>query len=185
MLIPEYQYLTTDEVLRIASQKEQLTDEARMTLETELARRKLSDEEVQSYKVEYLAAERVEKARSANRIFGPSWSSHRGIGFKFLGKSNGRRDPSGRFEEYESTQWFIIFSFPVFPVATFTVRRVLSRRLGIVFKSEPHTIQRHPRNWEQILATWIKAVLILWAILLMLRHPEWLIYLFQRVKELF
>jgi hypothetical protein len=183
MLIPEYQYLTTDEILRIASQKEQLTDEARMALETELTRRKLSDGEVQSYKEEYLAAERVEKVRAANRITGSSWFSQRGVGFKFLGKSNGRRDPSGRVEEYESTQWFIIFWFPVYPVATFTVRRTLSRWLGIVPKSQPHTIQRHPRNWEQILTTWIKAALILWAILLLLRHPEWLVHLFKRVKE--
>jgi hypothetical protein len=39
-------------------------------------------------------------------------------------------------------------------------------------------IERHPRNWEQILLTWGKAALVVLALrltfLLLLRHPEWL-----------
>src|SRR5579863_2457600 len=41
--------------------------------------------------------------------------------------------------------------------------------------------ERHPRNWEQILLTWVKAAAVLLAIrptfLLLLRQPEWLTHL--------
>ena len=41
-----YQQLTEDELLHIADEKEQLTDEARLALESELSRRNLSTSEV-------------------------------------------------------------------------------------------------------------------------------------------
>jgi hypothetical protein len=55
-------------------------------------------------------------------------------------------------------------------VATFSVRRDLERRLGMPFTSEPIAVEGHPRNWEQIFCTWIKARLLVWVLLLIFRY---------------
>jgi len=99
----------------------------------------------------------------------------------FFGKGNRRRDPSGLFEQYDATLWFVVFWFPVFPIATYTVRRDFSRRLGISWAGNEVASERHPRNWEQILLTWVKAgafvVILRLAFLLVVRHPGWLRHL--------
>lgn len=161
--MPDYQHLTDDEVLQIANERDQLTDDARVVLDSELVRRKLSIKDVYSQKLAYVRAEKLERARTQHRIINRGSFDSSGIGFGFRGKRNLRRDPQGRFEEYESTRWFIILWLPVYPIATFTVHRTLSRGLGIVFKSDPQPIERHPRNWEQILLTWVKAAAVLLA----------------------
>ena len=78
-------------------------------------------------------------------------------------------------EEYDTTLWFAVLWFPVYPIATYTVRRDVERWLGIALASEPSSLQRHPRHWEQILPTWVKAAALLLAIrltfLLLLRLP--------------
>jgi hypothetical protein len=87
---------------------------------------------------------------------------------------------SGVFEHYNTTLWFVILWVPIFPIATYTVRRELEPWWGGVSASD-EIAQRHPRNWEQILLTWVKASLTLFALrltfLLLLRHPEWLRHL--------
>lgn len=96
----------------------------------------------------------------------------------FLGKTNRRRDPSGLFEQYDATLWFVVFWLPVFPIATYTVRRTLERWLGLAWAGSEIAVERRPRNWEQILLTWVKAtavVLVLRLVfLLVVRHPDWL-----------
>src|SRR5213079_2942471 len=118
----------------------------------------------------------------ANRLTRPSFASSRGFGFKFLGKMNYHRDPSDRFEEYDSTQWFTTFWLPIFPVATFKVRRDRSRWLGIPWKSGPQALERYPRNWNQILLTWIKTI----GLLLVLRLTYlWLLMFNRRLLQRF
>ena len=163
--MPNYQDLSTDELLHIALEREQLTDEARFDLDGELTRRKISANELNAYKADCAQADEEDRVRSANRVVRPGFLSRRDFGFRFLGKMNCHRDPSGQFEEYESTQWFVVFWIPVFPIATFKVRRNLSRWLGIDWRSDPEAIERYPRNWNQILLTWVKAM----AFLLVLR----------------
>jgi hypothetical protein len=155
--MPRYQDLNTYELLHVAAERDQLTDEARMELDVELSRRNISAGDVNSYRLDFEMAEHEDKVRTANRLIRPNFASQRGFGFKFLGKMNYHCDPSGRFEEYDSTQWFTVFWLPVFPVATFKVRRDRSRWLGIPWKTDPQAIERYPRNWNQILLTWVKA----------------------------
>jgi hypothetical protein len=174
----EYQHLTADELLHLAEEREQLTEEARLALDGELHRRRLSSSDVDSHRIEHAAAARAEDLRVASRLTGITYISHVGFGKKFLGRSNRRRDPSGLFEQYDTTLWFVVLWFPVFPIATFTVRRELERWLGMLVASDAIALDRHPRNWEQILLTWAKAALVVLALrftfLLLLRHPEWL-----------
>jgi hypothetical protein len=173
----QYQDLTEDELLNLASEREQLTDEARLALESELGRRKLSEPEVNAYKRQRADDDEAEKLRRAKR------QTVRDIGRKFLGKSNRRRDPSGVFELYESTLWFVVLWFPVYPIATYTVRRDLERWLGMTFASDEIALERHPRDWEMILLTWVKASALVLGLrllyLVMLHHPEWVKRLFK------
>jgi len=175
--VPDYHHLTDDELLHIAEDRNNLTDEARLALDTELNSRKLTSADIDTYRVGREEAEKADQLQRARTTY----SFNRGITKEFFGKANRRRDPSGAFEEYESTLWFVVFWFPLFPIGTFTLRRDIKRWLGIEWKGSEVALERHPRNWEQILLTWIKAVVVLWVILLsfsLLRHhPEW----FQRL----
>jgi hypothetical protein len=173
----EYQHLTADELLHLAEGREQLTDEARLALEAELSRRNLSPPDIESYRQQRESTEKDDKLKRGVRGYIPEV----GLGKKFLGKTNRHRDPSGLFEQYDTTFWFVVLWFPVFPIAAFTVRRDLERWLGLTVASGEIALDRHPRNWEQILLTWVKAGSVLLALRLtflsLLRHPEWLRHL--------
>ncbi len=171
--MPEYQHLTEGELLRLAEEEEQLTDDARLALDEELCRRQLSSSDIDSYRIERKAAAKADKLKRAVRSYIPDV----GLGKKFLGKANRKRDPGGLFELYGATLWFVVLWFPVFPIATFTVRRDLERWWGGISASDPIALERHPRNWEQILLTWVKAASVLLALrlifLLWVYHPAW------------
>jgi hypothetical protein len=166
----EYQHLTADELLHLAEEREQLTDDARLALDGELSRRNLAPSDMDSYRLQREAADKADKLKRAVRSYIPDV----GLGKKFLGKSNRHRDPSGHFEQYDTTLWFVFLWVPVFPIASYTVQRDLERWLGMVFASDATALQRHPRNWEQILITRVKATAILLALRLafpiLLRH---------------
>jgi hypothetical protein len=172
--MPEYQSLSDDELLHLGEESDQLTEEARLEFETELSRRKLSLRDIDSYRSQREAAETSDALKHAR----PKFVHNSGVGQMFLGKTNRRPDPSGLFEEYESTLWFVIFWFPVFPIASYTVRQDFNRWLGFRWAGGEVSVERHPRNWEQILLTWVKAgavlLLLRLAFLLLSRHPEWL-----------
>jgi hypothetical protein len=175
--VAEYPHLTEDELLHLAEDRQQLTDDARLALDAELSRRRLAPSDIDAYHVEREAADKAEKLKRTVR----SYISNVGLGKKFLGKANRHRDTEKLFEQYDATLWFVVLWFPVFPIATFTVRRDLERWLGFTVGSEAVAIERHPRNWEQILLTWVKAASVLLALrltfLLLEHHPEWLRHL--------
>jgi len=162
--VPEYQTLTDDEVLQLAAERDELTADAQLVLDSELARRRLSIEDVHSHKIAYDHSKKLEQARTQRMILRRGARDQSGIGFRFLGKRNVRRDPSDQFEECDSPRWFTVLWIPVFPIGTFTVRRTIRRWMGIRFKSDPQIITRHPRNWEQILLTWGETAAVLLAL---------------------
>jgi hypothetical protein len=170
----EYQHLTADELLHLAEDREQLTDEARLALDSELSRRKFSPTDIDSYRLRREAGDESDKLKRAT----PSYIHNVGLGKRFFGKTKRHRDTEKLVEQYDTTLWFVVLWFPVFPIATFTVRRDLERWLGVTVASDAVAIARHPRNWEQILLTWVKASAFLLALrltfLMLLRHPEWL-----------
>lgn len=129
--MPEYQNLTDDDVLQLAVERAELTDDARLALNSELSRRSLSIKDIQSHKIACERAQKLDQARTQHRILDRGSYDRSGIGFGFRGKRNLRRDPSGHSEEYDSTRWFNVFWIPVFPITTFTVRRTITRRMGI------------------------------------------------------
>lgn len=175
----DYQTLTDDELLHLAQGAEELTDEARVVLDAELSRRKLTASDIALHLMQCDQWEKEDERRRAVR----SYISHVGLGKKFLGRANRRRDPGAPFELCESTLWFVVLWFPVFPIATYTVRRNLEQWWGGVSASNEIPLERLPRDWEQILLTWTKAFFVLWVIVLVVRHPEWLGYFLKRLPR--
>lgn len=55
-VMQDYQQLSRDEVLRLVLEKDQLTDEARVALDAEVARRGLSHDDFIAFRVEEAAA---------------------------------------------------------------------------------------------------------------------------------
>jgi hypothetical protein len=175
--VAKYQHLTDDEILHLAEDRDQLTDNARLALDVELSRRRLAPSDIEADRIEREAVDKTEKLTNVVRFY----IDRVGLGKKFLGKASRRRDPSGLFEQYDTTLWFVVLWCPVFPIATYTVRRDLERWWGGVSASDEIALERHPRNWEQVLLTWVKASAVLLAIrltlLLLAHHPAWLRHL--------
>jgi hypothetical protein len=165
--------------LHVADERGQLTDEARLALDSELRRRNLSTSEIDAYKRKCADDNAADELRRAKRQV----IHNVGLGKRFFGKTNCCRDPSGLFELCESTLWFVVLWFPVYPIATYTVRRDLERWMGKAFASTEVALERRPRNWEMILLTWVKAAALVLAIrlifLILLHYPEWLRRLFK------
>jgi hypothetical protein len=54
------------------------------------------------------------------------------------------------------------FWFPIFPLGSYRIRRLFRRPWNLCASDEFHVLQKFPqRNWEQILVTWVKAMLAL------------------------
>lgn len=181
--MPEYQNLTDDEVLQLAVERDQLTDDARLVLDSELTRRRLSEEDIRSHEISYQRARKRDRARTRHKLFNQDTFLRPRFGLSFFGKRNLRRDLSGGFEDYETTRWFVLFWIPIFPVASFCVRRIRSRGLGMTCKGDPQVIDHRPKDWEQILLTWVKVASVLLGLRLLYLiakyHPEWIIRLFD------
>lgn len=156
--MPDYQNLTRDELLRLALEKDQLTDEARLALDSEISSRRISSSDIASFQDESQAAQ-AEEDRDVP-AFAASSGSH--IGKKFFGMKNRTHDARFRIEEYDTTLWFFILWFPIFPIGSYRIRRLFHRRWYFCASDEFHVLQKlSERDWEQILVTWIKAVLVL------------------------
>ena len=171
--MPDYQQLTNEEIMSLASQRGDLTDEARLALDCEQRSRNITPQTISSYAAETV---RMKQAEALN-IGIPR--THRGIGRRFFGKNNYQLDSQFAFEEFDTTLWFVLFWFPLVPLGTYRVRRKRRRSWwrGILGEDDLSVIHKLRRNWEQIFLTWIEAVLITFAILLIL---PWLLELGRR-----
>ena len=87
-----------------------------------------------------------------------------GIARKLFGKRNYRCDERGRIEEFDRTLWFVLFFIPLFPIATYRIRRRFRSWWQPCVSDQYRVLGKLPRDWEQILTTWIKTVVILLAL---------------------
>ncbi len=155
--MPDYQQLKVDELLNIAQQREQLTEEARCSLDSELARRNISPSEIQAFARHLQASERAEDRRRARLI-------HRSRNKLFLGKKNFYRDPRKRIEEFDTTLWFTLF-ISLVPISSNRIRRHSRTWWNLCPSDTIHVIKTKPRDWQQIVVTWCKTAAVLLAIL--------------------
>jgi hypothetical protein len=75
---------------------------------------------------------------------------------------NRSHDARFRIEEYDTTLWFFVFWFPIFPMGSHRIRRLFHRPWHLSTSDEFHVLEKFPkRDWEQILLTRMKAMLVL------------------------
>ena len=156
--MPDYQYLTQDELLNLAQQKDYLTDEARLELESEINRRQIGAAEVAGYASETVARERAEERRRKR-----SRSVYEGRNKRFLGKKNRNVDSAGRIEEFDTTLWFIVW-IPIVPLGSYRIRRRFQRWWNPCRSPRVHILETRARDWNQIFATWLKTGAIIVAL---------------------
>ncbi len=153
--MPDYQQLTLDELLNIAQQREQLTDEARCLLDSELARRNISALEIQTFARQIQASERAEERKRTRLIF-----PYRNRNKQFIGKKNFYRDVRKRIEEFDTTLWFVL-GIPLIPLSSHRIRRHSRNWWTLCPSATIHILKTKPRDWQQILFTWCKTAAVL------------------------
>jgi hypothetical protein len=92
-IVFEYETLTEDELLHIAGENEQLTDEAKMVLDAELRRRNLSAQKIQAYAAESAAADEADRLRRA----APRTVSNGSFGMEIFRKGHSSARPEWNF----------------------------------------------------------------------------------------
>jgi hypothetical protein len=158
--MPDYQYLTQDELLNFAQQRNQLTDEARLELDSELGRRRIGAIEVAHYARESIAQQKADERRiKRSRNFYETRNK------RFIGKKNRKLDPRFRVDEFDTTLWFVIW-IPVVPLGSYRVRRRFRRLWNPCRSRRLHILETRPRDWEQILLTWMKTATALFVLCL-------------------
>ena len=154
-LAEEYRHKRQEELIRLAVDKEQLTEEARSALQAELSIRRVSSDEISQYRVESERSHRKEERREALKKF-------KARGRRWYGKANPTYDQETQLERFTTTVFLHWLGFPLIPLGTFRVRKKRS------IWSSPIPIQRLPLDWEQILKVWVTAAAIVlfitWAV---------------------
>lgn len=159
-MMPDYEHLTLDELLNVAKDRNDLTDEARMALDVEIAKRKVTTEEIESFARASATDARVEERRKErSRFFYETRNK------QFFGKKNRYVDPRRRIEEFDTTLWFVLL-IPLVPLASYRIRRLFSRWRALYAPSRLHVLETRPRDWEQIRLTWGKTAAIVVCIVL-------------------
>lgn len=145
----EYQALSDDEILRIAADRENLMEEARLVLDSELLRRGLKIADVEQYQSDVERAEIQQEAGNLPFLF------HYGTGKRLFGKRDYRVDSQGKWEEFDAMLWIVILWVPVIPLATYRVRRAKKLRLLGPWSFGKFTVlSRGGRDWRLMLSTW-------------------------------
>lgn len=147
--VQEYQALSDDEVLRLAADREDLLEEARQALDSELLRRGLKAADVIQYQSDVAKAEIQQDVANLPFLF------HYGMGKRLFGKLNYIVDPHGKWEEFDAMLWMVVFWVPLVPVATFRIRRMKKFRLLGPWTTGKFTVlSKRGRDWRLMLSTW-------------------------------
>jgi hypothetical protein len=156
----EYETKSNEELLRLATDPSQLTDEANSALLAEMRKRGLDDSEQLN---NFRQQEKERKQEEENSI-GRLWISARtGIGRQRFCKANYQADPASGIEEFTTTVFILIFWLPLIPTGTFRV----SRNKKSLF-NQVRGIEKLPLNWAQVMQVWFAMMLgILFLILIL------------------
>ena len=162
--MPQYEQLTDDEIVNLASQREFLTPEALPALDAELRRRNITPEALQSYQ------EDNDRIRKAEELRIAKVGLYRGTGRKLFGKAHLSYDALSGYEEYDTTLWFVLLWFPLIPMARYTIKRRHRENWWeqIFSGGDFAVLRRLPLDWGQILATWAKAIAVVVALLVLI-----------------
>jgi hypothetical protein len=162
--VSHYQQLSDDEILNLARDLSNLTDEAKDALNLEISRRNLSADDIQTYATETAILEDSEN-RQRQKLLSPNLSRNK----EFFGRANFVHDDSSGNQQYDATLWFVVFWFPLIPLGAYRVRRKGGWWRNFLIPNI-EVVAKLPLNWEQIFRTWLVAVSLLFAAILILPH---------------
>jgi len=157
--MPQYEYLTDSEIMNLTGQIQDLTPEAQSELQIEIKRRNITSDILHSYQEESSKIKQEEMLKIRLR-------SYRGTGTKLYGETSRNFDALSGDETFETTLWFVIFWFPLFPIASYEIKLRYRENWWerILPNTEFTVLRKLPRNWYQIFFTWIKAIAIVFAL---------------------
>ncbi len=156
----EYSSRTDDDLLRLAWAPQDLVEDARVALRTEMDRRGLKAADIDAARYEQEKQEEQLEREKADRLLQVQWS---GIGFARFCKWDRIYDPDSRTEEFTTTRFFILLQFPLIPLGTYRVRR----KKGFFEKAQ--ILEKLPLNWNQVLWVWMLALLVLLGVVIFIR----------------
>lgn len=162
-----YQQMSDGALLRIAMERAELTPEAGVAFDAELAKRGLGEEQVRSFAISY-RAEVVAEERAREQRGPQTFMSRRGIGTVFYGKRDWK--VMQHREQYQATRWFTVLRIPLVPLGSYIVHRTTTTWLGLF--DSVRIIRKVPLDWEQVFKTWAVSALVLAALYLV--GPWWL-----------
>lgn len=165
-----YRELNDDALLRIASDRHDLTPEAAQALDSEMSIRHLSTKQVKTIVEEDRKFDKHQALSDA-----ASTSGFRGTGTGFFGCWN--VEQTHGMETYTATKFIMLVYFPLIPLGTFRLmrnpRQRWFKRLG---GREFRVVEALPLDWNQVLWSWGKAAAFIFVLLLVIR----LLVLFSR-----
>lgn len=164
----EYRGKTNEELLQLALSPEELTQEARLALTGELARRRIDDEAHLSE----ARKEQIERKSKNDRNIGTLGFIHLlGVGRLRFGSADRTYDSETGLERFRTTVFVLIFYFPFIPRGTYLVERKRA------FPDHLAVLEKLPLDWEQILRVWIVAVSSIFGSILLIKlltsDPAW------------
>lgn len=156
----EHAGMSDDELLRLALTPQDLLQEARMALQSEMSRRGLKTDRVDAFRSEETQREKSLERETGQRLLSLSW---RGIGCARFCKWDQLIDERTRSEEFTTTVFFIFCWVPLFPIGTFRVRR--RKRFG----ERVHVIEKLPLRTNQVLWVYSVTLMLALAIVVLIR----------------
>lgn len=159
-LAEEYRSKTDQELLRLALAPEELTEEAKVALMGELARRRIGD----AAHLDGARKEEIERKAENDRNIGTLGFIHfLGIGRLRLGSADRTYDPETGLERFRTTVFVVLFCFPFIPRGTYFVERKRA------FPDDLTVLEKLPLDWEQVLKVWIVAVGTIFGFILLVK----------------
>ena len=155
----EYETKSDDELLLLAIDPSELTDDANQALSAELRKRGLASKEIDSFK----QSESQRKQKEESDIGHLSVNSRYGIGRQRFCKGDYSFDVATETEEFTTTVFILIFFLPLIPVGTYRVRR--SKKS---LANKLRGIQKLPLDWGQVMQVWLVTIIGLFLVILAL-----------------
>jgi len=146
----EYQSMSDDELLRIAAEGD-LVEEAKMALQTEMSKRKLTKDAVTKFQTEQHRAEQARKEKEAK-----SRPNFLGYGFALYGRSYLSEEDRSHGIQVR-TKWFVMRYTPIFPIASYRFE-CKERNIGDAHVEQEKLLNQVPLNWKQVITTYAKTI---------------------------
>lgn len=143
----DYSGKSDDELLRLATETDSLTPEARVALAEALKNRRLDS----GRRIQKFAAEEEVRKHLDDIDIGPLGLGPRGFGKRPYGRFNA--ETVGQCQEYDATLFAVVSYFPLVPIGTYRFSRDQQSK-------DVRVLEKKPLDWSQVVWVWVRAVVI-------------------------